>query len=454
MADGGTLRSPNPSPATFPACNISNASSRIVRKCSSSLRVSFSSSSQSPPNPRYAVLGAGFAGLSVAYHLLKQSPSDSHVRVDIYDEVGLGGGASGVSGGLIHPYSPKAAKLLWKGKECWTECLELLRVAEEASALDELKNKSENTDGFRVRRRGILRPALSMKNLDVLSENARNCLPSCRIQSINQDASKNLIPNLSTPCDAAFYLPDAVNINPQRYIQALYLACQNLVQEAADLGQGEKELQLHKSSINKLIDLDSEYTAVIVCLGAKADLLPELSGRLPLRTCRGVIAHMQLPEFAANSDIGNSPSVLSDAWLAVQNSSSLYMGATWDWKSRNYSRDVSGEEASRALEELLPKASVIYPCIKDWKFSGAMAGVRAMPPLTTNNGSLPLLGSIDEFVTGNGNHCAKFWLFGGLGSRGLLYHALLGKLTANAVVSCNEHSIPCELTSWNKTNNA
>ncbi|CAM9002305.1 unnamed protein product [Rhodiola kirilowii] len=347
------------------------------------------------PAEVYAVLGAGFAGLSVAYHLLKQSPRDSHVRVDIYDEVGLRGGASGVSGGLIHPYSPKA-KLLWKGKECWTECLELLRVAEEASALDGLKNKSENTDGFRVRRRGILRPELSMKNLDVLSENARNCLPSCRIQSINQDASKNLIPNLSTPCDAAFYLPDAVNINPQRYIQALFLACQNLVQEAADLGQGEKELQLHKSSINKLIDLDSEYTAVIVCLGAKADLLPELSGRLPLRTCRGVIAHMQLPEFAANSNIGNSPSILSDAWLAVQNS--------------------SREEASRALEELLPKASVIYPCIKDWEFSGAMAGVRAMPPLTTNNGSLPL--------------------------------------TANAVVSCNEHIIPCQFTSWNKTNNA
>ncbi|CAM9002841.1 unnamed protein product [Rhodiola kirilowii] len=159
---------------------------------------------------------------------------------------------------------------------------------------------------------------------------------------------------------------------------------------------------------------------------------------------------MQLPEFAANSNIGNSPSILSDAWLAVQNSSSLYMGATWDWKSRNFTRDVSGEEASRALEELLPKASVFYPCIKDWKFSGAMTGVRAMPPLTTNNGSLPLLGSIDDFVTENGNHCPKVWLFGGLGSRGLLYHAMLGKLTAKAVVSCNEHIIPCELTSWKK----
>jgi hypothetical protein len=29
------------------------------------------------------------------------------VSVDVYDENGVGGGASGVSGGLLHPYSPK-----------------------------------------------------------------------------------------------------------------------------------------------------------------------------------------------------------------------------------------------------------------------------------------------------------------------------------------------------------
>uniref|UniRef100_A0A7N0RG48 FAD dependent oxidoreductase domain-containing protein n=1 Tax=Kalanchoe fedtschenkoi TaxID=63787 RepID=A0A7N0RG48_KALFE len=451
MAEARTLRNPNPSPATFPA---RNASHRIVRKRGLFLPVSSSSSSRSSSSYapqsslRYAVLGAGFAGLSVAYHLLKHSPRDSRIRVDIYDEVGLGGGASGVSGGLVHPYSPKA-KLLWRGKECWEECLELLRVAEEAAALDELSNKNHEIDGFIIRRRGILRPAMSMKNFDVLNENARNCLPSCRIERTSQDAARNLIPYFSTPCNAAFYLPEAVNINPQRYIQALFLACQNLVQEASGVGLEEKELHLHKSSINKLTDL-AHYTAVIVCAGAQADSLPELSSKLPLRTCRGVVAHMRLPESARNGNIGESPSILSDAWLAVQNSSSLYMGATWDWNSRNYSRDVSADEASRALVELLSKASVIYPSIKDWTFSGAMGGVRAMPPLTANNGSLPLLGSIDNFVTGNGNEDIKFWLFGGLGSRGLLYHALLGKLTANAVLSCNEKLIPSELISWKK----
>jgi glycine/D-amino acid oxidase-like deaminating enzyme len=56
---------------------------------------------------RYAILGAGFAGISVAWHLLKESPKELRLSVDVYDEVGIGGGASGVSGGLLHPYSPK-----------------------------------------------------------------------------------------------------------------------------------------------------------------------------------------------------------------------------------------------------------------------------------------------------------------------------------------------------------
>lgn len=38
---------------------------------------------------------------------LQESPKDLRLRIDIYDEVGIGGGASGVSGGLLHPYSPK-----------------------------------------------------------------------------------------------------------------------------------------------------------------------------------------------------------------------------------------------------------------------------------------------------------------------------------------------------------
>ncbi|XP_062010546.1 uncharacterized protein LOC133726922 isoform X1 [Rosa rugosa] len=398
------------------------------------------SHSQSPSRLRYAVLGAGFAGLSVAYHLLKQCPKDSNLRIDVFDEVGIGGGASGVSGGLLHPYSPKA-KLLWRAAECWDEALRLLTVAEAA-----LPPNSD--DAPIVRRRGILRPALSMKNMMVLKDNAQNGLASCRIEAIDEDGAQNLVPGICSPFNTSFYMPEAVNVHPQRYLEALFLACQTLVKELCASGLGVKELHLHKDSIHKLLDLEGEYQAVIVCLGAKADLLPELSGRLPLRTCRGVVAHLQLPDNMGGEYPGFGPSILSDAWLAVQGPRSLYMGSTWEWKSRNSSSNVSADEAAEALKDLLPKACGIYPVVKDWTFIGARAGLRAMPPLTPH-GSLPLLGCVNNII--GQNQTCKYWLFGGLGSRGLLYHGWLGKLMAQAVLSCNEELIPYELTSWKRT---
>ncbi|KAL3566907.1 hypothetical protein D5086_032322 [Populus alba] len=394
---------------------------------------------------RYAVLGAGFAGLSVTWHLLKNSPKEKEMRIDIYDEVGIGGGASGISGGLLHPYSPKA-KLLWRGAECWKESLMLLNVAEAAAGLSGV---DDSDDSFIVRRRGILRPAVNTKNLIVLTDNAQNYDASCRIETIDEDTAQKLVPKIHVPFNSAFYMPEAVNVHPLRYLQALFLACQNVVNESSTSSHGQKELYLHKKSVQNLLELEGEYDAVIICLGAKADMLPELSGRLPLRTCRGVIAHLQLPANIREEYPDHAPSILSDAWLAIQGSRSLYMGSTWEWKSRNSNPNVSVDEASRALQELLPKVSAFYPAIKDWTFTKANAGLRAMPPLTAH-GSLPLLGCVNYFV--GENVAGKYWLFGGLGSRGLLYHAWLGNLMARAVISCNEQVIPSELTAWKNIN--
>lgn len=94
---------------------------------------------------------------------LQQSSKELNLKIDIFDEVGIGGGASGISGGLLHPYSPKGTtfiifhlqllsmdvmfyfllivwnivndlvKPLWEGAQCWKESIKLLRIAEEAS---------------------------------------------------------------------------------------------------------------------------------------------------------------------------------------------------------------------------------------------------------------------------------------------------------------------------------
>lgn len=158
-----------------------------------------------------------------------------------------------------------------------------------------------------------------------------------------------------------------------------------------------------------------------------------------------VYSHKSSIMFLREDYPDHGPSILSDAWLAIQGNHSLYVGSTWEWKSRNSSPNVSSDEASNALQELLPKASAVYPGITGWTLAGARAGLRAMPPLTPH-GSLPLLGCVNNLLSENLK--CKYWLLGGLGSRGLFYHGWLGKLTAEAVISCNEQIIPSELTSW------
>ncbi|KAM0847481.1 hypothetical protein ACQ4PT_040835 [Festuca glaucescens] len=406
--------------------------SRFVPSLGSCSRraVTSAAASSPPPSPagcrrplRYAVLGAGFAGLSVAWHLLKvlssfsalafflcqrlhrlkptdavwlqYSPKDSRVSVDVYDENGVGGGASGVSGGLLHP--------------------------------------------------GILRPPTTEKAADILLENAQSCLQSCSLQVLDMDAAQCLIPGLRVPLNLAVYMPVALNVNPKKYLQALFCACQNMAEKASVSPTEQKEFKLYKEHIDNLQQLSGDYDSVIVCLGAKATLLPELTNKLPLRNCRGVIAEFQLPLETMEKYGSQSPSILSDAWLAFQGPCTVSIGSTWQWKSDNYASSVSDEEALTATQELLPKASAVYPGISKWDYVGARAGIRAMPPLTAN-GSLPLLGCLND-VIGERSNCA-FWLVGGLGARGLLYHGLVGKLTAKAVVSGDETIIPFEFTCW------
>ncbi|XP_020525716.1 uncharacterized protein LOC18438510 isoform X3 [Amborella trichopoda] len=361
-----------------------------------------SSSSLKPR--RFAVLGAGFAGMSVAWHLLQQSARELSLCIDIYDELGIGGGASGVAGGLLHPYSPKA-KLLWKGAQCWEEAMVMLSIAEaakdEGSFAQDLKDlvSQHIFDGPIVWKRGIIKPITAMKSIDIMKK-------------------------------------------------ALFLACNKLVKDLSAVGYSGKQVNFYKQTVHSLQEISGEYSAVVICLGARSESLPELKGVLPLRMCRGVVAHLDLPGNMSGGEYKDSdPSILADAWLAVRGPRSLAMGSTWQWGSRNYSRTLSSDEESSAMHELLSKASILYPDIRNWSCESASAGLRAMPPLTTL-GSLPLLGSVDNLVGHNSGGGGRYWFMGGLGARGLLYHGWLGKLMAQAVLSCSAAEIPFELTTW------
>ena len=77
---------------------------------------------------RVAIIGAGLSGLALAFYLLERG-----CRVDIFDQKGVGGGASGMACGLVHPYPGEECRRSWRADEALRATAELLNLASAAS---------------------------------------------------------------------------------------------------------------------------------------------------------------------------------------------------------------------------------------------------------------------------------------------------------------------------------
>lgn len=305
--------------------------------------------------------------------------------MDLFDEAGIGGGASGVSGGLLHPYTPKG-KLLWKGSEGWQAALSLLAAAEEAAALHRRDSKPI------AWRRGILRPLVAEKHIkDARRLGGGDGLSGTElagIRCLERPLAQAMVPGLELPENGlGLYIPGGINLHPRSYLDALWLACEDFAHNAG----GGTRAALVNQRVSSLAEVSREgYEAVVVCTGSKAVLLPELAGKLPLSMCHGVVAHLELPSEYEEYD-SQAPNLLTHTWLAIQGAREMVLGATKDWNSGAECGDVSMEEGILVQDELLQRAAQFYPLIKQWEVKSLRAGVRAMPPRTPL-GALPLAG--------------------------------------------------------------
>ena len=83
-------------------------------------------------------------------------------------------------------------------------------------------------------------------------------------------------------------------------------------------------------------------------------------------------------------------------------------------------------------------------------YAQVKSGVRALPPRGPQ-GSMPLAGKVPAGSAGQAaaeEQGRSWWFVGGLGARGLVYHAWLGKLVAAAVADGDESRLPPELLRW------
>jgi glycine/D-amino acid oxidase-like deaminating enzyme len=278
-----------------------------------------------------AIIGAGFAGLAAAYYLSEK------FQVVLFDQKGIGGGSSGISSGLLHPYPGEKGRRSWHAEEALQATRELLKIAEE-----ELGQPVAQYGG-------ILKVGPCNAGDDV------ECLS-----------------------DGTFLIKSGITVFPELYLEGLWRACQ------------KRGVELRLQKIQVLEEL-SDFDQVVLAVGAGIRHFPECS-HLKINYVKG-----QVLACAVEQPLERS--ISSKRYVALTPSQNIcHLGATYE---REFTDDSPCKEAAIAL--LNPETEVL----------DCRAGIRVTNPAHY----FPIVEQINAIT----------WVMTALGSRGLLYHAWLGK---------------------------
>lgn len=151
---------------------------------------------------KIAIAGAGLAGLAAAYHF-------SHlgsVQVTLFDPKGIGGGASGVSTGLLHPFPGRLALRSWRADEGMKATLELIDQVEEL------------TGRPAAHRGGILRLAVTEQQ----KKDYPGCVPFGCEWWLAEKVAERLPGAISVP---ALWMPQGMTVYSKPYLEGLWQLC-------------------------------------------------------------------------------------------------------------------------------------------------------------------------------------------------------------------------------------
>jgi glycine/D-amino acid oxidase-like deaminating enzyme len=329
---------------------------------------------------KIAVLGAGYAGLACAWHLLHSPFRPRGVEVAVFDKQGIGGGASGIAAGLLHPYVGQHAKLNWRGQEGMMATQGLLRRAAEALG----KPVSSAT--------GLLRVALTGEQ----EKNYRRCaLDNNDVLWWSAEECSKAVPSLSNHLGGIF-IKNAQTVLSKEYLNGLWKSCQL---QRADLLQ---------TPIEKLAQL-RHFDRVIVAAGSGTLDIEELID-LPVSLVKGQLLELQWPPHIPPLPF----SVNSQAYVVMgPDNLTCLAGATYERGFENVDTDIEW-----AKQEILPKLSFL-PHLQYTPILGCRSQVRV-----SAKNHLPFTKQINSRV----------WVISGMGSKGLLYHGLFAKELASKVL--------------------
>ncbi|MBI2743725.1 MAG: FAD-binding oxidoreductase [Chlamydiales bacterium] len=282
---------------------------------------------------KIAIIGAGLCGLAVASALL----DSQDVKIDLFDEKGIGGGASGVSCGLVHPYPGEEGKRSLMAMEA----LSLTRAL-----LDRIP-------GSTVGLEGVVRVGRDEE------ETQRLRVAFSRCEDIEESSGSFLIKSGRT-------------VNMPRYLEGLFRMSQ------------ERGAALHVKRVENLEEL-KEYDQIVIAAGAGIKLFSECE---PLKV--QLIKGQLLTCHYDTSVINLQRSLIGKGYIGLgEGEGRCMLGATYE---RGYTSSLPDLEVAK--QEILTRVGSFFPQVSLFEIDGCRAGIR----VARKGHYLPIIRKLKERV--------------------------------------------------------
>ena len=295
-----------------------------------------------------AIVGAGFAGLSCAYNVIRRcsrgefisstKSNNDGVNVTVFAAERAGqGGASSIAAGLLHQRTPKGSKMPY-GSVGYAKTLEMLEKCQKIE--DMMVDPDLNVSGidFRFsgelrdvkrgkmfRKVGCLKPARTEKDAIGIRKNVLNADNNTNGEEKEEDAIRfvereeievdllrlrnkgeeegyededaNKENNINNAC--GFFVENGIVVDAQRYLEALKVLIEF---EAAKNAHANVSFAFKKRRVESLEEIANEsFDAIVLCCGGeilrdgflddstKRELFEKVGGTLELQAGRALV---------------------------------------------------------------------------------------------------------------------------------------------------------------------
>ncbi|TNE70875.1 FAD-binding oxidoreductase [bacterium] len=345
-----------------------------------------------------AVIGSGFSGISVCYHLIKKG-----ITPVLFD-AGLPQKASSVPLGLINPATGQKALPAWNYEHGLEASFKLL---------SEFQSYTHHPI---FDKNGVIRPAMNESMADSFNKNAD--LFDGSVQFLSSDVFKKEFPavfsdfgglviNNAGTVSGSKLFQAFTTFSRKHQIETIHENVERIIYSKAEITVSTPNQQYH-------------FDKVVICTGSVLPGINDLDIRSLVHPVKGQLTRLNVSSFE------NLPqqSISGLGYLARLNEEFVF-GSTFEHHFTHLSPTEDGaQRLQEQLSRLIPFAKYQFSFGRQW------VGVRASTP-----DRKPLLGSFNEFPN------LHFYL--GNGSKGMLWSVMLGEYVVNQLL--NESEIPTEV---------